>query len=154
MKPGTRFLLAIPVYNEERHVLRVLDRAERFARHILVVNDGSTDRTPELLARLSHVETINHPTNQGYGRALMSAFDYAVARNYDYLITMDAYYRGGKLLDHKEKADTAVELAAQDGQKVDKSSRVCNFNRITLRRLVENWKNWNVRVREGISRIS
>jgi acetyl-CoA synthetase len=36
------------------------------------------------------------------------------------LITMDAYYRGGKLLDHKEKADQAVELAKQDGQVVDK----------------------------------
>ncbi|HSB47973.1 MAG TPA: acetate--CoA ligase [Burkholderiales bacterium] len=36
------------------------------------------------------------------------------------LITMDAYYRGGTLLDHKEKADIAVAEAAKDGQKVDK----------------------------------
>jgi len=36
------------------------------------------------------------------------------------LITMDAYYRGGKLLDHKEKADQAVELAKKAGQVVDK----------------------------------
>ena len=36
------------------------------------------------------------------------------------LITMDAYYRSGKLLDHKKNADVAVELAAKDGQKVDK----------------------------------
>jgi len=36
------------------------------------------------------------------------------------LITMDAYYRGGTLLDHKEKADTAVAEAAKDGHKVDK----------------------------------
>lgn len=36
------------------------------------------------------------------------------------LITMDAYYRGGHLIDHKEKSDTAVEEAAKDGQKVDK----------------------------------
>lgn len=36
----------------------------------------------------------------------------------EYLITMDAYYRGGKLLSHKEKADTAVEEAAKEGQKV------------------------------------
>ena len=35
-------------------------------------------------------------------------------------ITMDAYYRGGVLLDHKEKADTACDAAAQDGQTVDK----------------------------------
>jgi len=36
------------------------------------------------------------------------------------LITGDAYYRGGKLLDHKEKADIAVAEAAKEGQKVDK----------------------------------
>jgi acetyl-CoA synthetase len=36
------------------------------------------------------------------------------------LITMDAYYRGGKLLDHKEKADEAFEMAKKDGQTVDK----------------------------------
>ncbi len=36
------------------------------------------------------------------------------------LITMDAYYRAGKLLDHKEKADSAVAEAAKDGHKVDK----------------------------------
>src|SRR3990167_2815972 len=33
---------------------------------------------------------------------------------------MDAYYRAGKLLDHKEKADIAVTEAAKDGHKVDK----------------------------------
>ncbi len=36
------------------------------------------------------------------------------------LVTIDSYYRGGTLLDHKEKADEAVAAAAQDGQKVDK----------------------------------
>ena len=36
------------------------------------------------------------------------------------LITMDAYYRAGQLLDHKEKADTAVSAAAGDGHRVDK----------------------------------
>ena len=36
------------------------------------------------------------------------------------LITMDAYYRGGKLLTHKDKADQAVELAKKEGQTVDK----------------------------------
>ncbi len=36
------------------------------------------------------------------------------------LITMDAYYRGGKLLDHKVKADEAVEISARQGRKVEK----------------------------------
>ncbi|MDZ7598525.1 MAG: acetate--CoA ligase [Desulfobacterales bacterium] len=36
------------------------------------------------------------------------------------LITIDAYYRSGKMIDHKKNADIAVDLAAKDGQKVDK----------------------------------
>ena len=36
------------------------------------------------------------------------------------LITTDGYYRGGKLLDHKQKADVAVEEAKKDGQTIDK----------------------------------
>ena len=36
------------------------------------------------------------------------------------LVTMDAYYRNGELLDHKVKADQAVQYAAQNGVKVDK----------------------------------
>jgi acetyl-CoA synthetase len=38
----------------------------------------------------------------------------------DVLITMDAYYRGGKILDHKEKADEAIQAAAEQGKKVQK----------------------------------
>ncbi len=49
-----------------------------------------------------------------------AAADRAVDSQSKVLITMDAYYRGGQLLDHKEKADTAVAEAAKDGQKIDK----------------------------------
>jgi acetyl-CoA synthetase len=38
----------------------------------------------------------------------------------EFLITMDSYYRSGQLIDHKEKADTAVEDAAKEGQKIKK----------------------------------
>ncbi|MCB9098525.1 MAG: acetate--CoA ligase [Anaerolineales bacterium] len=36
------------------------------------------------------------------------------------LVTMDAYYRSGKLLEHKDKADEAVQVAADEGQEVEK----------------------------------
>jgi len=49
-----------------------------------------------------------------------AAADRVVDSQSKVLITMDAYYRGGQLLDHKEKADTAVAEAAKDGQKIDK----------------------------------
>ncbi|GBC60824.1 acetate--CoA ligase [Desulfonema ishimotonii] len=49
-----------------------------------------------------------------------SAADRIVDSGSEYLITMDAYYRGGKLLDHKIKADEAFETAAEQGQNVKK----------------------------------
>src|SRR5436190_2715340 len=83
------FLTAIPVYNEERHVERVLHEVRRFSPHILVVNDGSTDRTAELLARQKDLAIVTHPSNRGYGAALVSAFDYALQHGFDILVTMD-----------------------------------------------------------------
>jgi len=83
-----RHLLAIPVFNEEKHVLGVLSEAGRFADHILVVDDGSTDATPALLRRPG-LHVITHSENRGYGKSLADAFAFAVHKGYDWLITMD-----------------------------------------------------------------
>jgi dolichol-phosphate mannosyltransferase len=82
-------LTAIPVYNEERHLETVLHEVRRYNPRILVVNDGSTDRTPELLARQEGIQVITHPHNRGYGAALISAFAYALEQEIDVLVTMD-----------------------------------------------------------------
>src|SRR5215831_8355844 len=84
-----RWLTAIPVYNEAKHLSRVLAEARRFSPKLLVVNDGSNDGTGELLARERELEIVTHPQNRGYGAALISAFQFALADNYDVLVTMD-----------------------------------------------------------------
>lgn len=84
-----RILTAIPVYNEARHVRQVLGEVRRYATDILVVNDGSTDGTAELLAAERGVRRVDHPANRGYGAALISAFAYALDHDYDVLVTMD-----------------------------------------------------------------
>ena len=84
-----RFLVAIPVYNEERHVAGVLDAVARQVRDILVVDDGSDDRTPELLAGRGDIGVVRHGENRGYGQSLASAFAFACRRGFDWLITMD-----------------------------------------------------------------
>jgi dolichol-phosphate mannosyltransferase len=82
-------LVAIPVYNEQRYVCRVLRAVRRYTPHILVVNDGSTDDTGELLACEPDIAVITHPENRGYGRSVIDAFDFAARRGYDWVITMD-----------------------------------------------------------------
>ena len=84
-----RYLVAIPVFNEAETLQTVLRLVRRHARDILVIDDGSTDETPQLLRRQKGVFRIRHLDNRGYGQSLVEAFDFAVAGNYDWLITMD-----------------------------------------------------------------
>jgi glycosyltransferase involved in cell wall biosynthesis len=82
-------LTAIPVYNEERHLENVLSEVRRYSSETLVVNDGSTDRTADLLAAHRDITVITHPHNKGYGAALISAFRHAATCGAETLVTMD-----------------------------------------------------------------
>jgi glycosyltransferase involved in cell wall biosynthesis len=84
-----RWLTALPVYNEAQHVLGVLDEVVRYSRDVLVVDDGSTDDTGTLLASRGDVRVVTHAANQGYGAALITAFQYAIDERYDVLATID-----------------------------------------------------------------
>ena len=86
---SSRRLVALPVYNEARHVDRVLDEVRRYSREILVVDDGSSDGTAELLARRRDVRVVRHPENRGYGAALLTAFAYAQEHDFELLVTID-----------------------------------------------------------------
>jgi glycosyltransferase involved in cell wall biosynthesis len=87
MKP--RFLTALPVFNEESHIVDVLDQVRRYSPEILVIDDGSSDGTAEILAGLPNLRIVTHPANRGYGAALKSAFDYAIRHKFDVLVTID-----------------------------------------------------------------
>jgi dolichol-phosphate mannosyltransferase len=84
-----RFLTALPVYNEVAHVAAVLDEVRRYSPDVLVVDDGSSDGTAEVLAERSDIRVLRHSNNRGYGAALRSAFDYALEHRYDVLVTID-----------------------------------------------------------------
>jgi len=84
-----KFLTAIPVYNEVRYIEKVLAEVRRFSPDILLVNDGSSDGTTEVLAKQRDVTVLTHPTNQGYGTALITAFNHFQTTDFDVLVTMD-----------------------------------------------------------------
>jgi dolichol-phosphate mannosyltransferase len=82
-------LTAIPVYNEEEHLEPVLQEVLRHAGDVLVVDDGSTDRTPTLLGNFPSIQVIRHERNRGYGAGLRSAFVRTLEAGYDGLVTLD-----------------------------------------------------------------
>jgi glycosyltransferase involved in cell wall biosynthesis len=82
-------LIAIPVYNEKNYLDGVIRQVKAYAHDILLVDDGSTDGTSELLDARDDVRVIHHAKNAGYGQSLIDAFNYASERGYDWVITMD-----------------------------------------------------------------
>jgi glycosyltransferase involved in cell wall biosynthesis len=84
-----RWLTAIPVYNEAKSVRTVLAEVRRHAPEILVVDDGSTDGTSEILAAERGITLVRHPANRGYGAAIITAFDAFLKSDSDILVTMD-----------------------------------------------------------------
>lgn len=84
----------MPLYNEERTLAEVLREVRRHTdAPVLVVNDGSTDRSAEILARareeLSDIDVLTHPHNEGYGQSLIDGFRYAAQRGFDVVVTID-----------------------------------------------------------------
>ena len=84
-----RYLTALPVFNEAKFVNSVLDEVLRYSSEVLVVNDGSTDGTTDLLNKRDDVRVLDHPENRGYGAALRSAFQFAAGNGFDVVVTID-----------------------------------------------------------------
>ena len=85
----TKILAAIPTFNERSHVQGVVAAVRAYVPDVLVVDDGSTDGTTELLDHIPGIQKIVHRQNRGYGSALVSAFRHAIDNRYDWIITID-----------------------------------------------------------------
>lgn len=82
-------IAVIPAFNEETTIAGVLEGARSFVDEIIVVNDGSSDRTEEI-ARAAGVEVVTHVINRGLGAAIGTGFAAAKLRDADLVITLDA----------------------------------------------------------------
>lgn len=91
MDKKNRHLIVIPAFNEENTIANVINDVRRHVSYadILVVNDGSSDRT-SAISKEMNVMVIDLPFNLGYGAALQTGFRFAEMNGYGFVITMDA----------------------------------------------------------------
>ncbi len=88
---STNFCVIVPTYNNQKTLKKVLDSILDFTSNVIIVNDGSTDSTSEILNQYSQLTQIHHPKNLGKGRALRNGFRKALELNFEYAITIDSY---------------------------------------------------------------
>jgi glycosyltransferase involved in cell wall biosynthesis len=80
--------ILLPTYNNAETIAEVVKASLLETTHVLVVNDGSTDNTLNVLQGLP-IQLITYERNRGKGYALRQGFSYAIQQGYDYVITID-----------------------------------------------------------------
>ena len=82
--------VVIPTYNNDRTLGGVIAGVRRYSADIFVVNDGSTDRTAEVLASTEGIRTIAYARNRGKGYALRCGLRAAREAGFRYALTIDS----------------------------------------------------------------
>jgi glycosyltransferase involved in cell wall biosynthesis len=85
-----KICVLIPTYNNAGSISQVVNDVSGYTRNILIVNDGSTDGTAELIAGFPLVQVLNYSPNRGKGWALRQGFKFASGLGYKYAITIDS----------------------------------------------------------------
>lgn len=84
------YCVVIPSYNNDIYIEKLLLDVYEYCNDVIVVNDGCTDRTPEILAKYKTLHVITFTENKGKGEALRSGFKYALNKGFNYAITLDS----------------------------------------------------------------
>ena len=87
---GLRCCVIIPTYNNHKTIKSVIDQVLVYTKNIIIVNDGSTDNTPEILKEYHNLKLINLSKNKGKGNALRIGFKCAEKLKYKFAITIDS----------------------------------------------------------------
>lgn len=86
-----KIAIILPTYNNYKTIVEVLDSLLEYTNDIIVVNDGATDSTPQLLENYKDkVHIISYLPNRGKGFALQTGFKKALELGFTYAITIDS----------------------------------------------------------------
>jgi len=80
----------IPTYNNYKTLQQVIEGVLVYTENVIVVNDGSTDSTSEILLQFPQIQQIHLSENKGKGNALRLGFTHADKLGYRYAITIDS----------------------------------------------------------------
>ena len=81
-------IVCIPAYNEEAKINDVVKNALLYVDKVVVCDDGSSDNTVTVAKKAGAI-VVSHKTNQGYGAAISTLFDYCRKNNAEIMVTLD-----------------------------------------------------------------
>lgn len=82
--------ILIPTYNNSKTLERVINGALAYSDALIIINDGSTDETAQILTAYPNISIIHIKDNKGKGNALRLGFETARLAGYNYAITIDS----------------------------------------------------------------
>lgn len=83
-------VVLMPTYNNAGTIAKVIADVKEYSADVIVVNDGSTDDTKNILASIEGIKVIDYPSNKGKGYALKLGLQKAYEWGYRYAITIDS----------------------------------------------------------------
>ncbi len=83
-----KVIAAIPAYNVEQFIGKIVSQAKKYVDEVIVIDDGSTDNTAQV-AEMAGAQVVRHQVNQGAGGATKSGFEMAKNKDTDILVTID-----------------------------------------------------------------
>jgi len=86
----TKVWIVIPAHNEARNISNVIDETRKYANNIVVVDDGSKDKTYEVAKRKKDIVVLKHIVNLGKGAALKTGCDYVVMNGAEKIVVLDS----------------------------------------------------------------
>lgn len=116
-----KFCVIIPVFNNEKTIKNVILQSKKYVTHVIVITDGSTDKTAEIVNSIDGIVVDNFLQNRGKGAALQRGFEIARELGFTHAITLDADGQHfpewiEKAKDECEKNPDAVLIGARIGE--------------------------------------
>ncbi len=85
-----KLCVIIPTYNNRNTIAQVITDVQKYTKNVIIINDGSTDNTEQIISKIEGIKIVSYPKNKGKGYALQQGFKYAINKDFDFAITIDS----------------------------------------------------------------